>query len=253
MRFSPKDPDAVKDYVIDLTAWLDEDTISTTAWTVPSGITKDSDSKTTTTATIWLSGGTAGQEYGLVCRVVTACGRTEDFAITVPVRESVSVRVYGSLPEVAALVRRYTSSGDFTTSTRPTKAEVQRFLERVSALLNTVLASSGFVIPVTQADAKLALDDFVINQVVQLAHAANGAGPYAPGSEELRGVGSAGRAGSSKSPMRVIMDEAKLFINLYAVGLEALGATRLRRLTFGLACRTDDDAGNALSPMFVRD
>jgi len=252
MRFLPKDPDAVKDYVLDLEEWLNSDTISTATWTVPSGITEDSSSNTTTTATIWLSGGTAGQEYDLVCQVVTAGGRTEDFSITVPVAESVAAKVYGSLAEVAAMVGRYTSSGSFTTSTRPTQAEVQRFLERVSALLNTLLATEGFSIPVTQADAKLALDDFVVNHVVQLCHAANGAGPYAPGSEELRGAGSAGRAGG-RTPMKVILDEAKEFVELYSAGLEALGATRTRSAMGNLECRTSDDAGDELVPMFQRE
>jgi hypothetical protein len=55
-----KDPDAVLDYAIDWTDRLGSDTISTSTWTVPSGITKDSDNKTTAKTTIWLSGGTVG-------------------------------------------------------------------------------------------------------------------------------------------------------------------------------------------------
>jgi len=82
-----KDPDATLDYMIDWSDWLDSDTISTSIWTVPSGITKDSDTNSTTTATIWLSGGTAGQSYKLVNRIVTACGRTDDRTIRIIVRE----------------------------------------------------------------------------------------------------------------------------------------------------------------------
>ena len=239
MRLAPKDPDAVKDYRLDLTTWLADDTISSASWTVPSGIVEDSSTNTTTTATIWLSGGTAGQEYDLVCQVVTTGGRTEDFTVTVPVRESAAINVYGTVAEVAALVGRYTSSGEFTSSTRPSKAMVQGFINRISAVVNVLLAEEGFSIPVTQADAKLALDDFVIDQVVQLCHAANGAGPYAPGSESLRG-----------SPMKVVLREAEAFIGAHAAGLEALGATRSRSLTFGLQCREEDDSGDALVPAF---
>ena len=54
-----KDPDEVLDYSIDWSTWLDSDTISSSSWTVESGITKDSDSNDTTSTTIWLSGGTA--------------------------------------------------------------------------------------------------------------------------------------------------------------------------------------------------
>jgi len=243
MRLASKDPDAVKDYRVDLTEWLADDTVSSVSWTVPSGITKDSDTNTTTTATIWLSGGTAGTEYDLVCRVVTTGGRTEDFTITVPVRESTAVNVYGTVASVAALVGRYTSSGEFTSSTRPSKADVQLFINQTSALLNVLLAEQGFSIPVTQADAKLALDSFVVNQVVQLCHAANGAGPYAPGSESLRG----------SSPMKVMLREAEAFITVHAAGLEALGATRTRNLTYGLQCREEDDGGDEIVPPFQRE
>ena len=63
------------------------ETISTSTWTVPSGITKDSDSGTTTKATIWLSGGTAGEDYDLVNHVVTSSDREDDRTITVAVRQ----------------------------------------------------------------------------------------------------------------------------------------------------------------------
>jgi len=82
-----KDPDATLDYQIDWSDWLDSDTISTSTWTVPSGITKDSDTASTTATTIWLSGGTAGESYELVNQIVTAAGRTDDRTITVIVKE----------------------------------------------------------------------------------------------------------------------------------------------------------------------
>ena len=80
-----KDPSAVLDYVIDWSDWLDGDTISTSTWTVPSGITKDSDTKTTTATTIWLSGGTVGTKYAVVNHIVTAGGREDDRTIYINV------------------------------------------------------------------------------------------------------------------------------------------------------------------------
>jgi len=80
-----KDPEAVLDYTVDWEAWLDGDTIYTSAWTVPTGITKDSDSNTTTTATIWLSGGTAGELYKVKNHIVTAAGREDDRTINIHV------------------------------------------------------------------------------------------------------------------------------------------------------------------------
>jgi len=73
-----KDPDEVKDYAVDWTDRLAGDTIVTSTWIVPDGITKDSDTNTTMNTTIWLSGGELGNTYEFVNRVVTAGGRTYD-------------------------------------------------------------------------------------------------------------------------------------------------------------------------------
>ena len=81
-----KDPDAVLDYQINWATWLSTDTISSSTWTVPTGITKASDTRTTTTTTIWLSGGTADTDYRLVNKIVTAGGRTEERSIWIKVR-----------------------------------------------------------------------------------------------------------------------------------------------------------------------
>ena len=80
-----KDPQAVLDYQINWASWLGVDTISTSTWTLPTGITKASDTRTTTTTTIWLSGGTDGSSYNLVNTIVTAGGRTEERTITIVV------------------------------------------------------------------------------------------------------------------------------------------------------------------------
>jgi hypothetical protein len=82
-----KDPNSVLDYQIDWSTWLASDTIATSTWTAPTGITIASSSNTTTAATVWLSGGTAGVWYSLVNRIVTAGARTEDRTIQVRVEE----------------------------------------------------------------------------------------------------------------------------------------------------------------------
>lgn len=76
-----KDPDAVLDYVRDWSTFLGADTISTSTWTAPAGITVNSSSNTTTTATVWLSGGTEGTTYAVRNRITTAGGRTEDHTL----------------------------------------------------------------------------------------------------------------------------------------------------------------------------
>lgn len=73
----------VKDYTLDWTDELGTDTISTSTWTVTSGITKDSSSNTTKTATVWLSAATAGSDHTATNTIVTAAGRTLVRAIVI--------------------------------------------------------------------------------------------------------------------------------------------------------------------------
>ena len=82
-----KDPNAVLDYTINWSLYLGSDTISTSTFTVEAGLTKNSESNTTTTSTVWLSGGTDGTNYSVACRIVTAAGRTDDRTFRVTVGE----------------------------------------------------------------------------------------------------------------------------------------------------------------------
>lgn len=88
MREYVKDPSAVKDYVVDWGPWLTaagSDTISSSTFSVDAGITIDSDTNTTTTGTVWLSGGTAGERYTVTHEIVTAGGRTDQRSFVVRV------------------------------------------------------------------------------------------------------------------------------------------------------------------------
>jgi hypothetical protein len=83
----PKDPDVTLDYKIDWSLWLTEagsDTISASSWASNStDITIDSDTNTTTDATVWLSGGVAGYSYLLTNSITTAAGRTAERTIEI--------------------------------------------------------------------------------------------------------------------------------------------------------------------------
>jgi len=87
MQTFTKDPNANLDYTIDWAAWLDGDTIDTSDWTVPTGLTKTDETNDTTSATVWLSGGAVGARYSVVNRITTAEGRTEDRTLTIVVKE----------------------------------------------------------------------------------------------------------------------------------------------------------------------
>ena len=82
-----KDPDAILDYGFDWAAWLGTDTIATSAWSVATGLTEVSDTNTTTTTTVWVSGGTAGASYLCTNTITTAEGRTDERSLVVMVRE----------------------------------------------------------------------------------------------------------------------------------------------------------------------
>lgn len=82
-----KDPSAVLDYVWDWSAWLGADTISTHTVTAATGLTVTSATHTNTAVTVWLSGGSAGTNYRVTCRIVTVGGRTDERTSTVRVRE----------------------------------------------------------------------------------------------------------------------------------------------------------------------
>lgn len=83
-----KDPAELLDYVVDWEDnWLAEgETISTSDWTVATGITEVSASNTGTTATVWLSGGTHGQEYLVTNTITTSAGRIGERSIKILVR-----------------------------------------------------------------------------------------------------------------------------------------------------------------------
>lgn len=82
-----KDPDETLDFTIDWAAWLDDDTISSSVWSVPSGLTEGSSSYGNTTTTLWASGGTDGTDYRCTNTIVTAAGRTVQRTIMIRVKE----------------------------------------------------------------------------------------------------------------------------------------------------------------------
>lgn len=61
-------------------------TISSSAITVGSGLTKDSEANTTTTATVTVSGGTEGQSYTVMNSVTISTGEVAQRSITITVK-----------------------------------------------------------------------------------------------------------------------------------------------------------------------
>lgn len=95
-----KDPEAVINWIIDWSDWLDGDTISTSTWSIsasesPITLTVDSSSIQADTtvspnlssqwAAVTVSSGTAGITYTLTNHIVTASGFEDDRSIGVKV------------------------------------------------------------------------------------------------------------------------------------------------------------------------
>lgn len=91
MRTWDKDAQAVLDWAFDWSSWLQagESISGTPTVTVDAGLTKDSQSNTTSVVTVWLSGGTVGNTYKVACRIVTnsSPARTDERTIAIRVTE----------------------------------------------------------------------------------------------------------------------------------------------------------------------
>jgi hypothetical protein len=88
LRHKTKDPSSVEDFGLE---WglAEGDTLTSSTWTVPAGITRNSDSfQASGQTTIWLSGGTDGAVYRLVNRITTSQGRTDERTLRVLVRDA---------------------------------------------------------------------------------------------------------------------------------------------------------------------
>lgn len=82
-----KSPNDNYEFTLDWVGELGADTISTSAWTVGAGITKDGDTNDTTTTTIDLSGGVAGTTYKLTNQITTAGGDVYEKDIFIKVQQ----------------------------------------------------------------------------------------------------------------------------------------------------------------------
>ncbi len=89
MKAFVKDPDATLDYSFDWGPWLQNDTISTSNWTVESGISIVPASETfdTTTTTAFISGGAEGEKYLVTNRITTVGSRTDERSFIIRVRQ----------------------------------------------------------------------------------------------------------------------------------------------------------------------
>lgn len=157
---------------------------------------------------------------------------------------AIGANSYGDTSEVGALIPRYANEAElFDVDTTPALASIESMIDQVSALVNGLLKQHGFSIPITQADAKLALDAFVNEQVAVLVEAVNVRGRYGPGSDQPFG----------DVRFITILEDAQKFIAANALGFERLGATRSSDPMSGISYRSTDEGGDEVAPIFQRD
>ncbi len=149
---------------------------------------------------------------------------------------------YGSVEGVATLARSFTNNGEFDNTTNPTYEQVEGWIDELSGEMNVCLAGAGFVIPVTQDDAKTAIRSIIQEGAAELCRAANSAGRFF--------TDRALEAGTD--PKRAIRREIAGWVNEHATGLERILAARKTSNASQVGFQETDPNGNEVKPFFSR-
>lgn len=141
-----KEPTEVLDYRIDWSDWLDGLTIATSTWSVPSGITSEDETNTSTITLIRLSGGTWGAIYEVSNTITASDGQSETRIILIKIERSVA---YCSPIEVRRRMSGGSGAGGSATTTALTPTELDSLIEQASRMLDQEAGvPSGYFNPV---------------------------------------------------------------------------------------------------------
>ena len=137
---------------------------------------------------------------------------------------TISANSYGSIQEIAQMVPRYADDiGTFNDTTNPRGKAVENMIDRVSGLVNSYLSTLGFSVPITQADAKAAMDNIVVETVATMVEGVRGTGRYSPKNKAI----------AERGQWAIISQEVRTYLDDIATGLENLGAARTGERTMG--------------------
>jgi hypothetical protein len=162
---------------------------------------------------------------------------------------AIGANSYGSVDEVRAFTRHLLDgSAGFDQSTRPTLTEVEAFIARVSGVLNSAIASGGFDIPITQATAALACDDWVVTRAAAYVEMTQ------------RGAGWSEQENPRINMLYRLHKDARQFVKDNAVGWKELGVSSSRDASQGFnftaltphSDRSDPDNTALEQPVFRR-
>ncbi|MCZ7544649.1 MAG: hypothetical protein M5R40_14510 [Anaerolineae bacterium] len=161
---------------------------------------------------------------------------------------AIGAHSYGSTAAVLAFTRHLLDGqSTFNSTTRPTLSEVEAFIDRASATLNLALAGVGLATPVTQPDARLACDEWVIARVVGLVELTRQAQGWS---------GEAGdRASDRASGFIGLHGPARAFAQANALAFKRLGCAVADATAQGLTFTGEADPADpeAAQPRFHRD
>jgi len=160
---------------------------------------------------------------------------------------AIGANSYGSAAGVGALVpRRSNASGTFDGDTNPTLTVLEGWIDRISAMINAVLAADGFDIPIDNTDAPdavLIVSQFVEEEVAALVEGVNGSGRFGPTVKNKQ---------ITKSRFRMISDDIEDFIEKNKLGLERLGASRSSGLAESIGYKKTMNDGRSAFPIRTR-
>lgn len=236
-----KDPQAKRDFTLDWVVFLGVDTISSSVWAIPSGLTSSGEVISGTQTTALIAGGAANSIYEITNTITTAAGRVEEKSIVLWVREEENV--YATPDSVAALVPRWANtSGYFDATTRPTMGQVARWLGEVSGMVNVILANSGFAVPVTEMNSRMMLDLFVASEVASIADGVNGSGKFGQTLKQ-----------NNRSRFSIIVEDFRSFLGEISFGMAELGSSQSASSLGSFGFREIDNSGNETAPLFQRE
>lgn len=152
---------------------------------------------------------------------------------------------YGTLAQIGGRVPRFaTSGGTFDGTTRPTSTQVTAMMAQISALIDAILASYGYTVPVTDADVTPLLDLFVEDYIAGLVVQTNGSLFVGP---------TLTKSGATMMGWEATAQAVKGYIDTIAVGLERMGATRSNDIISSIGYRDTNDGGTDIVPLFQRE
>lgn len=123
---------------------------------------------------------------------------------------------FGSVAEVTAYTRHLLDGeSGYSVTTRPTLTEVEKFIDRASALVNACISAAGFTPATVYANstAKLALDDWVVTKAARMVELTQ------------RGTGYSEAEGSRLAGFDGMMKDACAYVQGLTAGWKELGIT----------------------------